>query len=170
MVLDGAASVNAGDRAAQEEFQRKVARLYRAVAGAVHTGEDVEARLKEIRQALRETPAAEKSLEAAADSIEQRDREILRALRGDEEMQKRNEPVPSSINDRVNAILDGERFSLAKPTQTHIDDYNVAAAEFGEWLGKLHALVEVDLVKLEKNMETAGAPWTPGRVPEWSEK
>ena len=170
VVLDGAASVNAGDRAAQEEFQRKVARLYRAVAGAVHTGEDVEARLKEIRQALRETPAAEKSLEAAADSIEQRDREILRALRGDEEMQKRNEPVPSSINDRVNAILDGERFSLAKPTQTHIDDYNVAAAEFGEWLGKLHALVEVDLVKLEKNMETAGAPWTPGRVPEWSEK
>lgn len=170
VALDGAGSVSAADRAAQEEFQRKVARLYRAVSGAVHTGEEVETRMKEIRKALRETPSAEKQLSAAADSIEQRDREILRALRGDTELQKRNEPVPSSISDRVNAILEGERFSLAKPTQTHLDDYNVAAGEFGEHLGKLHALVEVDLVKLEKDMEAAGAPWTPGRVPEWKEK
>ena len=26
------------------------------------------------------------------------------------------------------------------------------------------------LAKLEKDMEAAGAPWTPGRMPEWSEK
>jgi len=99
-----------------------------------------------------------------------RKQEILRALSGDKELQKRNEPVPSSINDRVTAILEGERFSLAKPTQSHIDNYNVAAAEFTEQLGKLHALVEGDMTKLEKDMEAAGAPWTPGRVPEWSEK
>jgi hypothetical protein len=66
--------------------------------------------------------------------------------------------------------MEGERFSLAKPTQSHIDSYNIAAAEFGEQLSKLRALVEVDLTKLEKDMEAAGAPWTPGRVPEWSEK
>jgi len=170
VAADGAASSSASDRAAQEEFQRKVARLYRAVSGAQHTAEEVEARLKAIRGALRETPAVEKQLGAAADSIEQRNREILRALRGDTELQKRNEPVPSSIRDRVDAILGGERFSLAKPTQSHIDDYNIAAAEFVEQLEKLHALVEVDLAKLEKDMEAAGAPWTPGRVPEWSEK
>ena len=85
-------------------------------------------------------------------------------------MQKRNEPVASSINDRIEAIMEGERFSLAKPTQSHVEDYNIAAAEFGEQLGKLRTLVEVDLAKLEKDMEAAGAPWTPGRVPEWSEK
>jgi photosystem II stability/assembly factor-like uncharacterized protein len=170
VALDGASAVSAADRAAQEEFQRKVARLYRAVSGAVHTGEEVETRLKEIRKALRETPAVERQLATAADSIEQRNREILRALRGDMELQKRNEPVPSSISDRVNAILEGERFSLANPTQTHMDDYNVAAGEFGEQLGRLHSLVEVDLVKLEKDMEAAGAPWTPGRVPEWKDK
>ena len=140
VVADGTSSLSAADRAAQEEFQRKVARLYRAVSGAVHTAEDVETRLKTIRAALRETPAAEKQLDAAADSIEQRDREILRAMRGDVEMAKRNEPVPSSINDRVDAIMEGERFSLAKPTQSHVDDYNIAAGEFAEQLGKLHAL------------------------------
>ena len=162
--------MSASDRAAQEQFLRKTTRLYRAVSGALHTSEEVESRLKAIREALRETPAAEKQLGAVADGLEQREREIRRVLRGDVEMAKRSENVPSSISERVNSIIEGERFSLAKPTQSHIDSYNIAAAEFGEQLGKLRTLVEVDLSKLEKDMEAAGAPWTPGRVPEWSEK
>ena len=78
--------------------------------------------------------------------------------------------MPSSISAHVNSIMEGERFSLAKPTQSHVDSYNIAAAEFGEQLAKLRTLVEVDLTRLEKDMEAAGAPWTPGRVPEWTEK
>ncbi len=69
-------------------------------------------------------------MSAAADAIEQTNRGILRVLRGDRELQKLQEPVPSSINDRVEIILEGERFALTKPTQTHIDDYNIAAGEF----------------------------------------
>jgi hypothetical protein len=170
VATEGSASMNAADRVAQEQFMRRVTRLYRAASAALHTAEDVESRVKAIRAALREAPAAEKQLGAVADGIEQRDREILRALRGDVEMAKRSEPIASSINDRVNSVMDGERFSLAKPTQSHIDSYNIAAAEFAEQLGQLRTLVEVDLAKLEKDMEAAGAPWTPGRVPEWSEK
>jgi hypothetical protein len=163
-------SLSAADRAAREEFHRKVSRLYRAVSGATHTADDVASRLKSIREALRETPAAEKQLDSVADAIEQRNREILRALSGDKELAKRSEPVRSSINDRVEGIIEGERFALARPTQSHVNDYNIASAEFSEQLAKLHALVEVDLSKLEKDMESAGAPWTPGRLPEWSEK
>jgi hypothetical protein len=140
------------------------------VSGATRTTHEVEERLKSIRDAARDVPAAEKQLEAEAEAIEQKNRGIERSLSGDKEMQKRNEPVASSINDRVEAIMEGERFSLAKPTQGHVDDYIIAAAEFAEQLAKLHTLVEGDLAKLEKDMEAAGAPWTPARVPEWSEK
>ena len=170
VAAEGAPGMNASDRAAQEEFLRKVTRLYRAVSGALRTSDEVESRLKAIREALRETPAAEQQLDAVADGIEQRERDIRRALRGDVEIAKRSENVPSSIDQRVNSIMEGERFSLAKPTQSHIDSYNIAAAEFAGQLSKLRTLVEVDLAKLEKDMEAAGAPWTPGRVPEWSEK
>jgi hypothetical protein len=167
---EGLAGMSAADRTAQEEFLRKVTRLYRAVAGTRKTAEDAQSRLKQIRQALRYTPAAEKQLGTVADGLEQRDREILRVLSGDKEIAKRNEPVPTSIYDRVNSIMEGERFSLAKPTQSNADEYNIAAAEFVDVLAKLHTLVEVDLAKLEKDMEAAGAPWVPGIVPEWSEK
>jgi hypothetical protein len=164
------ASMSPADRTAQEEFLRKVSRLYRATYGATHTAEEVQSRLKQIREALRETPAVDRQLGATADALEQRDREILRALRGDTEIAKRNEPVPSSIGDRVNAIIEGERFSMQRPTQSDMDSYGIAAEEFADQLTKLRTLVEADLAKLEKDMEAAGAPWTPGRVPEWSEK
>ncbi|HTS37919.1 MAG TPA: hypothetical protein VMH04_19745 [Candidatus Solibacter sp.] len=170
VAAEGSAGMNAADRAAQEEFLRKTARLYRAVNGALQTAQDLQSRLKTIHEALRQTPAVEKELGTVADGIEQRDREILRALRGDLEIARQNEPIASSIDQRVNSIMEGERFSLAKPTQSHIDSYNIAAAEFGEQLSKLRTLAEVDLSKLEKDLEAAGAPWTPGRVPEWTEK
>ena len=168
VVTEGLAGMPASDRAAQEEFLKKVSRLYRAVSGALHTAEDTETRLKQIREALLYTPAAEKQLGAAADSIEQQNRALLIALRGDRDIARRNEPVPTSIDDRVNSIMEGERFSLAKPTQSNIDSYSIAAAQFTDVLATLHTLVDSDLAKLEKDMEAAGAPWTPGRVPEWS--
>ncbi len=48
-----------------------------------------------------------------------------------------------------------------------IAQYNAAAQDFESVLGQLRQLIEVDLDRLEKQLEAAGAPWTPGRVPEW---
>ena len=59
--------------------------------------------------------------------------------------------------------------SIQKPTQTQRDHYAAAAAEFEQVLARLRALVEGDLTRLEKSMEAAGAPWTPGRLPEWKD-
>jgi hypothetical protein len=66
--------------------------------------------------------------------------------------------------------MEGERFSIAKPTQTHVDAYNIASDEFSQQLSKLRTLIQVDVANLEKAMEAAGAPWTQGRIPDWQEK
>jgi hypothetical protein len=42
----------------------------------------------------------------------------------------------------------------------------IASEAFGPVLEGLRNLV-VDLESLEAEMETAGAPWTPGRIPTW---
>jgi hypothetical protein len=60
--------------------------------------------------------------------------------------------------------------STSPPTQTHRDAYTIAGRELDIELGKLRMLIEKDLMNLEKAMEAAGAPWTPGRVPEWRER
>jgi hypothetical protein len=166
VVADGTSGLGAADRAAQQEFHRKVARLYRAVSGAINSANDLDSHLKSIRKALQATPSAD-ALMAAADSIEQRNNDILRALRGDVALAARSENVPTSINDRVQNIMEGERFAITRPTQTHLDAYAIASDEFSQQLAKLRALIQVDLAKLEKDMEAAGAPWSPGRIPEW---
>jgi chromosome segregation ATPase len=164
----GAEQMNEQDRAALEQFQQKVAKLDRALTGAIHVGNDINQRMGLIHQSLRDTQGDVSGLLARADDIQNRLRDIMRALRGDEVLQRRQENTPAAINDRINQIEGEERFSTMRPTQTHIDSYNVAAQQFADQLTKLHQLVDVDLRKLEDDMEKAGAPWTPGHVPEWN--
>jgi hypothetical protein len=166
----GAEQMNEQERAALEQFQQKVTHLDRALTGAIQTGNDVEKRLTSIHQSLRDTPGDMSALVSRADDIQNRLRDVMRALRGDEVLRRRQENTPAAINDRINQIEDEERFSTVKPPQTHIDSYNIAAQQFGDQLSKLRQLVDLDLKKLEDDMEKAGAPWTPGHVPEWSEK
>jgi hypothetical protein len=155
------------DRQAQFEFHRRVAGLYRALAGALGASDEVKTRLRDIRRALRETTASNAQLFATADQIEKHLDGILRVMRGDEVLRKREENTPMSIADRVESIMDEERFSDAKPTQTHVETFNVASQQFTQQLAALRQLIDTDLVNLEKQMEAAGAPWTPGRLPDW---
>ena len=54
----------------------------------------------------------------------------------------------------------------SRPTQTWISQYEIAVTEFQAVLKQLRQLVEVDLVGLKRGMDSAGAPWTSGRIPE----
>ena len=128
--VEGQAAMSGPDRAALVEFQQKVARLQRAVSGAVETANQLRTRLGQIKRALHETPAAEAKLMEDAASIEKRNNELLRALRGDTALRQRQEILPPSISERVNTIVSDQRMSTSAPTQTQKDHYAAAAQEF----------------------------------------
>jgi hypothetical protein len=73
-----------------------------------------------------------------------------------------------SISDRVSTAFEDERLSTARPTETDRASYALAAEDFAKAQADLRRLVEVDLVSLERDLDAAGAPWTPGRLPAWS--
>jgi photosystem II stability/assembly factor-like uncharacterized protein len=170
IVVDGQERMTASDRAALVEFQTKVAKLQRAVQGALEASNALTPRFAAIRRALIETPNAPETLLDEAAALEKRKNEILRALRGDQALRQRNMNLPPSINERVGDIVGGQRMSTSRPTQTQLDQYAAAAAEFEGTLNQLRQLIETDLARLEKQMEAAGAPWTPGRIPEWKDQ
>lgn len=170
VTVEGLAGMSAEDRAALVDFQQKVGRLQRAVTGALETANALKPRLALIKRALLDTPnAGDKLLDDAA-NLDKRTNEILRALRGDVVLRSRNENTAPSISERVSAIVGAQRMSTARPTPTQMTQYTVAAQDFEQVLAQLRTLVEVDLSKLEKEMEAAGAPWTPGRIPQWKEQ
>jgi hypothetical protein len=157
----------AQDRDALVAFQRKVAELQRAVLGSSRTVDDLKNRIALIKRSLLNTQAPTASLSADADRLEAGLNAINRALRGDRTISSRNEPTPPSILNRVSGIVDDQWQSTGAPTQTQIDAYNIAGEEFAPVLARLRTLVDTDLKIIESAMESLGAPWTPGRVPDW---
>jgi hypothetical protein len=163
----GAGVPTAADRAALVAFLRKTARLQRAVLGASAATKEALGRLDHIRQALDDTPGAAPELALEARALGARLKAIKRALEGDDVLKARSEPTPPAIQDRVQSIVASHWSSTAAPTQTNRDGYAIAGKEFAAELEKLRAAIE-SLRSLEGRMESAGAPWTPGRLPTWS--
>jgi photosystem II stability/assembly factor-like uncharacterized protein len=166
----GAASLPAVDRKALLDFEKKTARLQRAVLGAVSVADEAQTRLDLIKKALDDTPNADPALGDQARALTVRLKDLQKALSGDPVVRKRNEPFPPSIADRVVAIIIGSWYATTAPTGTHQQAYQIAADEFAPVLEQLRTLVDVDLKSLQDKAETAGAPWTPGRIPHWTKE
>jgi len=170
VIVDGQENMSTADRSALVEFQQKAVRLQRAVSGATQAANGLCPRLTAIKRAISETPSLPHSLYDQAMALEKRNNDIIRALSGDAEARRRNMITPPSINDRVGYVVGAQRMSTARPTQTQQNQYGAAAQDFEAVLTQLRQLIEVDLARLEKQLEAAGAPWTPGRIPEWRDQ
>lgn len=169
VVALGADPMSPQDRAALLEFQQKVARLQRALTGATDAVNQTRTRLVAIKRAILETPAATPQMSDEALAIEKKLNDIRRDLSGDSTLRARNENVAPGITQRVSRIVGDQAMSTARPTDTQVAQYNFAAQEFEGVLSRLKALIEGDLARLEKALEAAGAPYTPGRLPDWKD-
>jgi len=167
VAVEGQENMSTADRSALVEFQQKAVRLQRAVSGATQAANALKPRLTAIKRAITETPSLPHRLYDEANALDKRTNEIIRSLSGDASARQRNINTAPSINDRVGYVVGAQRLSTARPTQTQMNQYSAAAQDFESVLAQLRQLVEVDLTKLEKQLEAAGAPWTPGRIPEW---
>jgi hypothetical protein len=163
----GAASLPSPDRAKVLEFEQKTARLQRAVLGSVEVAKEAQKRLDGLKKVLLDTPAASPVLLSRTRELELRLKDLQTSLSGDRVLAKHQEPVPPSIVERVQSVVHGHWSTTSAPTGTHLRSYEVAAQEFAPVLEKLKVLIETDLKDLETKAEAAGAPWTPGRVPNW---
>jgi hypothetical protein len=170
VVADGNEALAEADRKELAEFQREVVRLQRALNGALGTANELTGRLEQMKQAADATPALDAKWRTKARELIRQNRDVLRALRGDAALRGRNENTPTSVAERVGYIVSSQRFAIARPTGTARESYRIASTELGEQLTALRKLVEKDVPELEKALEAAGAPWTPGRLPDWKGK
>jgi photosystem II stability/assembly factor-like uncharacterized protein len=166
----GAGSLPEPDRQALQAFAQKTARLQRAVLGAKEAAEEAAPRLKRLKKAIDDAPAADAALAGEVRALEGRLRELKVKLDGGSAKQRYQEPVPASIVSRVQGIVDAHWTTTQAPTGTQRRAYELAAADFAPVLADLSRLVETDLPSLERKADAAGAPWTPGRVPRWTKE
>jgi hypothetical protein len=147
-------------------FERKVADLQRAVSGAVDLTGEIGDRLAHLRRAILDTPEVPAERLAEARRLQTELDDLRVDLVGDPTKAERNVFTPPSIYGRVNRIVGSQWNTTQGPTQTQRDAYGWASAGFAGALDRLHTLVD-DVQALERDLELAGAPWTPGRTPVW---
>jgi hypothetical protein len=158
------ASLPEKDKAALLAYQKKAGELQRAMMGASAAAEEALKSLSFMQKALLDTPKADAKLLEQARAIETGIRAAMRDLVGDMTVGRRSEARLPSLMDRVSA----QTGSTGPITKTVLRDYDIAADGFGAVLDKLRGLIDRDLRALGTAMETAGAPWTPGRgLPVW---
>ncbi|MGA2297782.1 MAG: glycosyl hydrolase [FCB group bacterium] len=155
------------DRKDFVDFQKKVSNLQRAVSGTIAVNDDAKSRIKIIKNALLTTEGASKDLLEKTRKIELDLIDIGNSLNGNNSIASRNENQTPSISDRASYVVWGIWGVTTDATQTQKDAYKIASDDLTTVLDKLRKIVEVDIKDLDKELDKLGAPWTPGRLPEW---
>jgi photosystem II stability/assembly factor-like uncharacterized protein len=155
-----------GDRQALLDFQMQTNDLYRAIAGANKALGEMQGRIDHLMKALNDTPASNEEQARALRALNARMQDLKVSFNGDSTISRRAEKVPMSLTGRINTIVGGHWDSQSAPTGNYRDSYAIAEQQFGEALVELKAIA-ADLAEFEATVQDQGAPWTPGRIPDW---
>ncbi|MHC4330212.1 MAG: VPS10 domain-containing protein [Planctomycetota bacterium] len=157
-----APSLPVRNRDAILQFYMTAGELQRIVRGTVNKVNEALDQLAEIKQTLKGAARGSGQLLEQARTLELKLKDSSESLAGRGTKRQYGEPDRISILSRVNWAMNGAG-SIHGPTKTHRQDYEIAKEEFEAVLGPVKKLIEVDFVRLQKDMEAAGLPWTPGR-------
>jgi hypothetical protein len=144
-------------------FQREVAELLRQIAGAGKEIERTQDRLRHLEAAVLQTPRAETALFAQLTALQKTLVGLQMRLMNDEVRQKLNEPTVYSIQQRAWRAYWGLGRTRQMPTATQRRNVAIVQADYAALRQELATLIEQDLAQLEAELESFGAPWTPGR-------
>jgi hypothetical protein len=119
--------------------------------------------LRHLEAAVLQTPRAETALFAQLTALQKTLVGLQMRLMNDEVRQKLNEPTVYSIQQRAWRAYWGLGRTRQMPTTTQRRNIEIAQAEFAALRRELAVLLDNDLAQLEAELESFGAPWTPGR-------
>jgi hypothetical protein len=160
------AGMSETDKKALYDFGKKVAELKRAVDGTNGYRNELMNRLRFMKEAALQTSAIDQSIVKDIILLERRLGEVDKKLNGDASLTRREFEAPPSINNRIGNIMEGVITTTAAPTNTSINSYTISAQQFGPLLAEVKAVGE-EVKRIENILEKSGAPYTPGRVPDW---
>ncbi|MGE0773021.1 MAG: WD40/YVTN/BNR-like repeat-containing protein [Cyclobacteriaceae bacterium] len=165
-VLPGT-TLPATDRPALVQWQREAAELQRSLQGASDILRDADNKIKFMREALLSIPESSQDLSDDINALDAKLRALQDKMFGDRVYGQLDLMSPPSIRSRLfNAIYSGYS-STSDPTTTMKEQLKIASEEYVEALATLKSIVSNDVANIERKLEAAGAPYTPGRMPEY---
>jgi photosystem II stability/assembly factor-like uncharacterized protein len=160
------ATLPAEDKLALDAFNKKVAELTRTITGADAFRKELAGKITYLKKAILDGSEVKASTYNDVIRIESGLREINRKLNGDPLRARYEGASPTSVKGRVDLITGALWNTTAAPTNAFIKSYEIAAERCGEILNDLKT-IDSAIRQVENYLENSGAPFTPGRFPEW---
>jgi len=154
------------ERISMVEFEDKLSKLQKALTATEEAATEAGTRLDSIKRAIDATPTLSPKLHETALNLQRELDSINLALSGDRVWRAHNEGTPASISERIQSA-GGSTRGTGHPTKTSMEQYQIGSDELAVQIPKLKKLIETDIKGLEKQLDAAGAPPTPGRLPDW---
>ena len=159
----------AGDKKTVSDFGKKVAELKRAVDATNGYRNDLLNRLKFMKEAALQTAAVENVVITEIIRLENRLNESNAVLNGDGLLTKREFETTASVSSRIGVIMQNLISTTSAINGAHLNSYALAGQQFAPVLAEVKAVGE-EVKRIENLLEQKGAPYTPGRVPEWRQQ
>ncbi len=162
-------TIPAEDKLALDTFNKKVAELTRVIAGTDAFRNELVNKISYLKKAVLDGAEVPTSTYNNIINIESDLSELNIKLNGDPLRARYEGASPTSVKGRVNLITGALWNTTAAPTNTFIKSYEIAAGKCEEILSDLKS-IDFTIQQVETELEKSGAPYTPGRFPEWRKK
>jgi len=160
-------SIPAQDKPALDYFNKQVAELTRAINGLDAYRKELVNKLTYFRMAAIEAALVPEETYVKIMNLESDLRELNRELNGDPLRTRYEGASPTSVKQRVELITAALWNTTAAPTNTFITSYEIAAGKFDDISNSLKS-IDLQVKQVEDTLEEYGAPYTPGRFPQWN--
>ncbi len=161
------ATFAARDKAAVLAFQRKAARLERAVLGADRVLVELSTQVATLRGAIYRAPAADLELIARLEVARRALEAFEVRMRGDPVLRRDDRPSPRGIKQQVQGVTRNLWRVTSPPTQTQRDEIDRATVLFTVFHSELEQWIEDAYLPIRTDAVDAGAPWSPTYLPIW---
>ncbi len=161
----------AQDRGELMTFMDKVMEMYGAVRGADYLNKELIKKVATMQQAIYAAPKADQALADEARSLAKELEQIRFKLHGVDAKASWEEIPPAEIPilRRMNNLMWIHYRATTGVTGTAREQYKIMKEVFPPIPAQLEKIVREKIPALEQKLNEIGAPWTPGRIPDFSE-
>ncbi len=148
-------------------FKKQVQELRRRIQGSNKEQDELDKRVKYIKQAIQSYPNADIVWMTDVKTLEKVSHDVRIKLWGDKHKSKRDIETIPGIGNRVESIVWNTWYSTSNPTITNKEQYKLVKEEYAEIRASLDKM-KSDVQKLESKLDSKNVPYTPHRL-NWKE-
>ncbi len=159
-------SIPPDDQIALNNFNKKVAKLSRAINAANAHKNHIQGQLPYLEQAILSVPSMQASWFEDFQEIKDLIKKVNTEMNGDPLISRYEGAARTSLKNKIDLITYALWSTTSGQTSTFERAYEEAEGGFDKILASLKILDD-KISALEDSLESSGAPYTPGRFPAW---